>query len=141
MTTVRQAASVSLVLWLCGSILDLAADEACEGWISEGEILQEDFFFFCPLVFFQWLSGKSQLCLSHGGKFRDTHTEISSSFGTLRERSDLQFFSKKKKRKRGSHSGRPCQTPDAAVTPCGYNLDHIIQFNTALLSLTEKYQH
>lgn len=90
MTTVRQAASVSLVPWLCRSILDLAADEACEGWISEGEILQEDFFFFVLWSFSSGSLVKVSFAF-HMGESSETHTEISSSFGNLRERSNLQF--------------------------------------------------
>ena len=145
MTTVRQAASVSLVLWLRGSILDLAADEACEGWISEAEVLQQDFF--CPLVFFFSGSPVKVRLAFHMRESSGGHTQKSApvlGLAALRERSDLQVFGEKKKKKNekpGFHSGWPCQTPDAAVTPCGYSLDHIIQFNTALLGLTEKYQH
>lgn len=77
MTTVRQAASVSLVLWLCGSILDLAADEACEGWISEGEILQEDFFFFVLWSFFSGSLVKVSFAF-HMGESSETHTKKSA---------------------------------------------------------------
>lgn len=55
-------------------------------------------FFFVLWSFFSGSLVKVSFAF-HMGESSETHTEISSSFGTLRERSDLQFFSKKKKTK------------------------------------------